>query len=240
MTRPGFIPLKIIFGSLWLGLFMTALTLWWGSQIALSEIPALLDQWLRDFGVFKAAAVYVVIYAVRPLILFPATLLTVASGLIFGPWLGTLFTVIGENASANFAFTLARWFGRKTVEKYETGKLRHWDEKLQQNGIVAVMTMRLLMLPFDAVNFGCGVTAIRQRDYAIGTFFGILPSLIGFVLLGGIAAAGVNHRVLVLGLSVFFMALGFGIAHRLRRREALSVRTPLSEAAPGHISKPGR
>jgi uncharacterized membrane protein YdjX (TVP38/TMEM64 family) len=80
--------------------------------------------------------------------------------------------------------------------------------------------MRLIMLPFDAVNFGCGLTAIRHCDYAVGTFIGILPSLIGFVLLGGIVASGVQNRVLVLSLSVFFMILGFGIAHFLKRQDS--------------------
>jgi len=219
MTRSTASPVKLIFGSLWLCLFVVALFIWWQSEIALTEIPQLLKHWLNDIGLYKAASIYIMIYAVRPLILFPATILTVASGLIFGPWLGTLFTIVGENASANFGFFLVRWFGRKTVEKYSTEWLSGWDVKLKQNGIITVMTMRLLMLPFDAVNFGCGLTAIRQRDYAIGTFIGILPSLIGFVLLGGIAASGVQNRTLVLGLSVFFMVLGFGIAHFLKRQE---------------------
>lgn len=114
---------------------------------------------------------------------------------------------------------LSRWFGRKSVEEHENEMIRRWDEKLQQNGIVAVLTMRLIMLPFDAVNFGCGLTAIRQREYAIGTFFGILPSLIGFVLLGGIVSSGVKYRILVLSLSLLFMALGFCIAYRLKRKD---------------------
>ena len=219
MTRLTVSPLKLIFGSLWLCLFLFALIFWWRSQVSLSSIPLMLEQWLSDVGLFKAALIYIVFYAIRPLILFPATLLTIASGLIFGPWLGTLFTVVGENASANLGFALARWFGRKTVETHLTEMMTRWDEKLQQNGIVAVMTMRLIMLPFDAVNFGCGLTSIRQRDYAIGTFIGILPSLIGFVLLGGIAASGVQNRTLILGLSVFFMMFGFGLAHHLKRKE---------------------
>ena len=219
MAQPRFSPLKIVFSCLWLGLFLTALILWSRSHISLHEIPTMLDQWLSDFGLLKAALVYVVLYAIRPLLLFPATLLTITSGLIFGPWLGTLFTVVGENASANIAFALARWLGRKTVAKHETGKLRHWDVKLQQNGVVAVLTMRLILLPFDAVNFGCGLTSIRQRDYALGTFFGILPALVGFVLLGGSAAAGVKHHAMVLCISIAFMLLGFIIAHRLRRRD---------------------
>ena len=221
MTRQAVSPIKILFGSLWFGLFIFTLFVWWRSQVALTDIPQLLEQWLNEVGLFKAALIYIAIYAIRPLILFPATLLTVASGLLFGPWLGTLFTVVGENASANIGFSLVRWFGRKTVETYSTEWLNRWDRKLKQNGIVAVMTMRLLMLPFDAVNFGCGLTAIRHRDYAVGTFIGILPSLIGFVLLGGFAASGVQNRILVLGLSVFFMLLGFGIAHYLKRREGV-------------------
>lgn len=212
-------PIKLIFACLWLGLFLFSLVSWWRSGIELTEIPRLLDQWLSDTGLFNAALIYVVLYAVRPLILLPATLLTVASGMIFGPWLGTLFTVLGENASANVGFSLARWFGRNAVASHESVRMSHWDGKLKQNGLVAVMTMRLIMIPFDAVNFGCGLTSIRHRDYAIGTFVGILPSLIGFVLLGGIAAPGVHNRLLVMILSALFMLLGFWIAHYLKRKE---------------------
>lgn len=210
--------LKVVGAGLWLVLLLTALILWWRSQLPLSGIPVLLEQGLSEFGLFKAAAVYLIIYAVRPLVLFPATLLTVASGLIFGPWLGTLFTILGENASANLAFVLGRWFGRNAVARHSGEIMRRWDKKLQQNAIVAVMTMRLIMLPFDAVNFGCGLSGMRQRDYALGTAIGILPSLIGFVLLGGLAASGVHNRILVLGLSLFFLLAGFGLARYLKLR----------------------
>ncbi len=217
-------PLKLIIGSLWLSLFAGALFLWWQAQIPLNEIPRLLEVWLSDFGLFKAALIYVLFYAVRPLILLPATLLTMASGLIFGPWLGTLFTLIGENASANLAFVIARWFGRQAVTKHVDQRLRDWDQKLQHNGLVSVLIMRLTMLPFDAVNYGCGLTAIRQRDFALGTLFGILPSMTGFVLLGGTVAAGVEHRQLIIALSLLFLGLGFTTAQLLRRREDQVVR----------------
>ncbi len=218
-------PLKMFVGGLWLVLFTSALLLWWRSQLPLSEIPHLLQAWLDDFGLFKAASFYVVIYAVRPLILFPATLLTVASGLIFGPWLGVLFTILGENASANLAFVMARWFGRAAVVKHADPRWRRWDQQLERNGLVSVLIMRLAMLPFDAVNFGCGLTAVRQRDFALGTFFGILPSLIGFVLLGGTVASGVTHRGMIIGLSIICLGIGFTTAHLLKRREQNMVLT---------------
>lgn len=221
MTKKGNRTIKIIFGSLWGCLFIVALIAWWRSGLALTEIPLLLNQSVHHIGLFKVALLYMIIYTVRPLILFPASILTASSGLIFGPWLGVLFTVVGENASANLGFFLARWFGRKAVKAHSSTRISRWDQKLEEQGLVAVLTMRLIMLPFDAVNFACGLTAIRHRDYALGTFIGILPSLIGFVLLGGIAAPGVNNRVLVVGLSIFFMVLGFGLAHYLKRREQI-------------------
>jgi uncharacterized membrane protein YdjX (TVP38/TMEM64 family) len=219
MTKSTIRPLKLILGGLWLCLFLFALISWWRSGVALTSLPLLLSEWLNHIGLLNAALIYILIYTVRPLILFPATLLTIASGLIFGPWLGTLFTVIGENASANLGFVLARWFARDTVTSHSSTIIKSWDNKLRQNGLVAVLTMRLIMLPFDAVNFGCGLTAIRHRDYAIGTFIGILPSLIGFVLLGGIVAPGVHNRTLVVILSAFFMLFGFGVAHHLKHKE---------------------
>jgi uncharacterized membrane protein YdjX (TVP38/TMEM64 family) len=85
---------------------------------------------------------------------------------------------------------------------------------------MTVLIMRLILLPFDAVNYGCGLTSMRQRDFAIGTFIGILPALISFVLLGGIGAAGVQNRFQLLMISAVVIFLGLGIARLLKQREA--------------------
>ena len=145
---------KKIFAVFWLTLFSYGLFSWWRSGIPLQQIPFHLETWLEQFGLLKAALIYIVIYTVRPLILFPAALLTISSGLVFGPWLGILFTIIGENASANFAFFLARWFGRDLVAAREqkSSLAARWDERLRLNGLVTVLIMRLIYLPFDLVN----------------------------------------------------------------------------------------
>ncbi len=212
---------KKVLAAIWLIIFLFALFSWWRSGTPLQQVPHLLESWLEQFGLLRAALIYVVFYTVRPLILFPASLLTIASGLIFGPLLGILFTVVGENASANFAFFLARWFGRDLVASHENeGSLAaKWDTRLQQNGLVTVLIMRLLYLPFDLVNFVCGLTSMRQLDFAIGTFIGILPALISFVLFGGVAAASNENRMMTLGLAILFFFLGLVIARLFRQRE---------------------
>lgn len=204
---------------LWLLLLLAAAVLWWRSDIALTEIPDLLHGWLSALGLPMAALIYIVFYVLRPLIFFPPSLLALAAGLVFGPWLGIVFTIIGENLSAVFAFLLARWFGRQAVAAHEHDLARRWDERLRRNGLVAVMIMRLIYIPFDVVNFGCGLTAISLRDFTLGTFIGVLPSIIAFVLLGGAGAAGVGRRLDVLILSIVFFFFGLILARWLHRRE---------------------
>lgn len=211
--------LKWLLGGLWGVLLLVSLILWQQSGMALREIPYWLEALLERFGLWKAAFIYILIYALRPFLLFPATLLTVSSGLLFGPWLGILFTIIGENASANVAFGVARWFGRDWVKEKTEVSLLKWEERLAENGLVTVLILRLILLPFDAVNYGCGLTAVRHRDYAIGTFIGILPALIAFVLLGGIGSAGVQNRLWLLTGSAVFLVMGVLLARWIGRRE---------------------
>lgn len=209
--------IKPLFSGIWALVIVAAVWGWIRSGLEFGEVPELLDGWLSQFGLFRAALFYVLLYTVRPLVLFPATLLTIASGMLFGPWLGILFTIIGENASANVAFRIARWLGRSWIDDREHGRIRAWDSRIRENAITSVLLMRLLYVPFDAVNYGCGLTSMRQRDFFIGTFLGILPALVSFVLLGGAGAAGVEHRALLFGSAVFFFVVGLVVARYLRR-----------------------
>lgn len=209
---------KLILALLWLTLFLFSLFSWFQSDINLTEIPDALHKWMSDFGLFKSAAIYITLYTIRPLILFPATLLTIASGLIFGPWLGILFTIIGENASANLAFSVSRWFGKDWVSKHEHGTILKWEGKLKENGLITVLIMRLIYLPFDAVNYGCGLTSVRHIDFFMGTFIGIIPGLVSFVLLGGTAASGVESRLVIFGSALFFFFLGLVVAKLLHKK----------------------
>ncbi|MFT5127065.1 MAG: putative membrane protein YdjX (TVP38/TMEM64 family) [Rhodothermales bacterium] len=191
---------------------------WWRSGVALAEMPQILSDWLRDFGLGKAAVLYVFIYAIRPLTFFPAMLLTMASGLIFGPLLGIAFTIVGENMSANIAFLVARYFARDWVACREAGTLQKWSDRLRENGLMTVIILRLIYLPFDGVNYACGLTSMRQREFAIGTFIGIMPGLIAFVLLGSTASANTQARSTVFVLSLVFFVLGIVVAKRIRRQ----------------------
>lgn len=133
---------------------------------------------------FKVALLYMTIYALRPIILFPATLLTVLSGALFGPIWGVLFTVIGENLSANLAYWMGRFLGADAISDDNTGLISKWKGKLKERSFESVLIMRLTYLPFDGVNYGCGILKVKWSQYALATLVGIMPGLVTFVVFG--------------------------------------------------------
>jgi uncharacterized membrane protein YdjX (TVP38/TMEM64 family) len=134
-------------------------------------------------GTWWAAIAYIALSVVRPLLLFPATLLTVAAGMMFGPVTAIVVAVIGANLSALVGHTVGRIIGPRSVGDNQS-TINTWSERLRANSFETVLLMRLIFLPYDAVNYGCGWLAIQRRPFLIATALGSLPGTIGFVLAG--------------------------------------------------------
>jgi len=127
---------------------------------------------------------YIIIYLFRPIIFFPAAILTLLSGALFGLWGGIVYTVIGENLSALLAYGIGAFLGGDFLKSARMSFFKRWQEKLHEQHFMTVLTMRLIYLPFDLVNYGCGAIGVRCRPYVLATFIGIMPGLITFVSFG--------------------------------------------------------
>ncbi|MBI3008146.1 MAG: TVP38/TMEM64 family protein, partial [Candidatus Omnitrophica bacterium] len=86
---------------------------------------------VNSFGIW-GPVLYVIVYLLRPLILFPAGVLSASAGLIWGPAKGFFILQIGANISAVAEFFLARYFGRELIKKYLKGKMTNLDEKIEK------------------------------------------------------------------------------------------------------------
>ena len=161
--------------------------------------------------------IYMILYAVRPLVLFPATLLTALSGALFGFWLGVLYTVIGENASANLAYWIGRFFGKDL--QLEDSIVGNFVEGLRKRSFETVLLMRLFYVPFDLTNYGAGIVKANWRAYFFATLIGIMPGLTTFVALGaaidleefrdmGLSFDAFDPKFLALSLAIFVVSLG--------------------------------
>jgi uncharacterized membrane protein YdjX (TVP38/TMEM64 family) len=105
-----------------------------------------------------------------------ATILTLAGGMIFGAFTGTLITVISATFGATLAFLSARFlFGNWVLKKYEK-QLGAFNKGITENGFSYLLFLRLVpMFPFFLINLAMGVTKIRTRDFFLASIIGMLP-----------------------------------------------------------------
>ncbi len=170
--------------------------------------------------------IYIAVYALRPLVLFSATVLTLAGGFVFGPVLGVIYTIIGANTSALVAYTIGRYFGSDMLEQGAGGGWRRYIERLRNNSFETVMIMRFIFLPYDLVNYLAGFLRIDWRAFLLATALGSLPGTISFVLLGSsfngssLTDAELSLNPLALGVSVAIFVLSIGLSRYFKRREA--------------------
>lgn len=226
---------RMTVATLWILGAILVVWMWRDSGLPASELPAALAERLQQFGVWQATALYILLYMLRPLLFFPSTIFALASGLLFGPVWGLAYAMIGENLGANFAFRLARFLGRDWFQEALTPKLRAWDARISREGMVGVLVARLINLPFDTVSYLCGLTSVRQSSFAVATFIGALPFLIGCTLFGSAASAStegsvlfvgleLSRRALMIGSAAFAFGCGLFLAWRLRRTLPADVR----------------
>lgn len=210
---------KKIFGGIWLVLLII-LVVWitWYLRAHVMSLKDLLLMIREDLKsvlmdhMVVAPLVYIVIYVIRPLVFFPTSILTPLSSIVFGPFLGWIYTFIGENIAASVAFLVARYFGGDLVSRFK--KLQLIDTELREHGLRTVIFLRLVPLfPFDVVNFGLGLTSVRWRTYIIGTAIGVLPGLTAYIFLGASLLSGMY----IVPTIVIFVLLSL-LATYLRKR----------------------
>lgn len=187
----------------------------WFNQTFLKLSPVQIRTWILSFG-WWAPLLYIVLYAVRPVILFPASLLSLAGGLAFGALWGTVFTVIGAMAGAALSFAAARHLGKSLTRLEWKGNMKKLQQQLEKRGLFYVLLLRMIPLfPFDLISYLSGVSNIRFRHFIIGTLFGIIPGTFAFNFLGSSLASG-GIRDILIAVAIFIAALVIPIRFRKR------------------------
>jgi uncharacterized membrane protein YdjX (TVP38/TMEM64 family) len=154
----------------------------------------------------------------------PAALFHMVAGVAWGFWPGVALNLVACNGAANVQFAAARRLGRERVRwVLQRSGVAGLEARLLRSGLRAMILVRLLPLPTMAVNLGAGVSAVRWRDFALGTAVGTLP-IIGIYtwfaaeLVKG--AEGAERRVLfnlaIAGACLVALVLGPRLWLRLR------------------------
>jgi uncharacterized membrane protein YdjX (TVP38/TMEM64 family) len=197
--------------------------LWLGASQSGSSPLTLLRSALSDLQHNPFAPLLLgLFYLLRPLFLLPVSLLTVASGLFFGAWWGTLYAVIATLLSAAVAYLLGRTFAQAPG-----GAEPALVQRLKAYPFETVLLSRFLFIPGDLVNYAAGYLRVSLGAFLLATLIGGLPGLWVGVLAGASLESGlegplqINRGYLVASAALLLLSL-LG-SWWLRRRSALRV-----------------
>jgi phospholipase D1/2 len=120
------------------------------------------------------------------LVLFPVTVLIMATALACGPLLGFAYSLTGCLLSATLTYGLGYFFGHDIIRSLPGARLGRLSQRLAQHGFVAILLVRIVpVAPFTVVNMVAGAAHIRLRNFILGTCVGMLPGLLVMTVFGG-------------------------------------------------------
>jgi uncharacterized membrane protein YdjX (TVP38/TMEM64 family) len=171
-----------------------------------------------------APAAVVLAYVGGALIAFPLLVLIAVTAMVFGPWLGPVYTLLGAMLSAALTFAIGRALGRETVRRLAGHRVNDLSRRLAKRGLVTVAFVRMLpVAPFSIVNIVAGASHIRWSDFLLGTAIGLLPGIttMTFFIDRAIAAIrepGAGTFTLLALAVVVIVALAWTLRRMLRAR----------------------
>ncbi|MBE0492254.1 MAG: TVP38/TMEM64 family protein [Sulfurospirillum sp.] len=188
-------------------------------DLSLFQDPQNIRKFVLSFG-FWSPIVFVVLFTLVPLTLFPDSLLAIAGGLVFGFGFGSLYILIGAFCGATVSFYIARYFSSWLREKLGDGELLNLDAKVKKNGFMVILLLRLVpLVPFDIISYSAGLSKIHYRDFIFATCVGIIPGVLVYANIGAQALdIGSNDFYISLALLIALLLFSLIMQKRLKKK----------------------
>ncbi len=156
-------------------------------------VRQLIEQW----GVL-GPMVFTGMFALRPFVFFPSTLLFLAGGLAFGVGWGTFYSAVGATIGGVIGFAIARWLGHDFVHAQLGDRLVETEANRWGVGLVFVLNL-IPVMPITMINYGAGLSGMGVLPFTFAVLFGITPRALAYSFFG--------HSLLNLGSKQFIWAL---------------------------------
>lgn len=147
--------------------------------------PAQLTAWVQDWGA-AGMAVFVLLYILATILFLPGSVLTLAGGAMFGPWLGGSLSLIGATIGAGIAFLIARHLaGDWVMRRAGGGMAGRLLAGVEAEGWRFVAFVRLVpIFPFNLLNYALGLTRIRLGHYLLTSLVCMAPGGLAYAWMG--------------------------------------------------------
>jgi len=179
-----------LLGALLLLALIAALAKWWQPIYGFVVDQERIRSWVEQLGAWAPLAIIFLEMVQALLAPIPGQAIEAVSGYLYGPFLGTLFPMIGMAIGSFIIFQLSRRFGRPLVIKLlgerSTARL---DDLVRRGG--APFFFLIWLLPFAPDDLACvaaGLTPMPSRQFMVLMLLGRLPGVFVSVAVGAHAA----------------------------------------------------
>lgn len=158
---------------------------------ALGQNREMLITW-RDSNYLLAVLGFIALYIVVVAFSLPgASVMTLTGGFLFATFPGVLFNVVGATIGAVMIFLAAKsslgdfLYAKLHTDDGKESILERMEAELHENEISYLLILRLVpAIPFFIANLAPAFLGVKLRNYAITTFFGIMPGAVVFTSIG--------------------------------------------------------
>ena len=175
--------------------------------------PELVRETVLGWGALAPIG-FVLLFAARPVLFFPSTVLFITGGIAFGPVLGTLYAALGGTIAAVITFLVARFLGREFVQARLPARLQRFQATEWGPSLVFVLYL-LPIVPLTAVNYGAGLSAMSLSHYTIAVVAGLMPRAFAYCFFGD-SLLDLGSRQFILAVALLFALAGLSAWLRYR------------------------
>lgn len=129
---------------------------------------------MHALGIWGPAVLFILFVLQVFLAFIPGQALMVACGFLYGFWGGFLLSWISLVIGGEFAFVLARRYGRTFAEKWiSSDVLARWDQSAKGQGITFfALTLVMPLVPNDAMCYVAGLGKISRIRFSMANLLG--------------------------------------------------------------------
>lgn len=140
--------------------------------------------WVDAAGAAGVLAFFA-LYAAATVLFLPGSIMTIAGGALFGPVLGTIYSLVGATLGATAAFLVSRHLLGDRILRRHGDRVRRLVEGIETEGWRFVAFARLVpLVPFNVLNYALGLTRIRTLPYVAASFVAMSPGAFAYTWLG--------------------------------------------------------
>lgn len=158
---------------------------WWLTPIGFGGTVGGAEELIRSWGAWGVAGSIGLMVA-HSFLPFPAEIIALANGMVYGPLWGAVITWTGAMLGASLAFGLARAFGQpfmmRVLSQHRQIALANWSRK--QGGLALLASRLVPVIAFNLINYAAALTHISWWTFLWATGLGILPLTILLAVLG--------------------------------------------------------